>query len=345
MNSIKDFQIDVGSYFHKHEIECLELDNVIVKHSPKDLNIIHNGSRIFKYVNRRFYKNVLNSTENDVEISELCINQQHIDYEIDESCFLLHDDWGTNYAHYIMDTFPKCIYYDILKTRGYDLSIIHAFNDGNVTFVNESLKFFDENCKIKVLDSEKYYNVKKLIIPSCFFMMGHPDQQPIPKIIVDFYRKMSDKIEVSPKYKDKKIYISRQDVYKRNWWHNRQLLNELELIYRLKDKGYEIVELMDLSFTEKIQLFKSAKKILQVCGASMFNMMFSTPNTEFVIICDSGHKNYDMWFKSEAIQMCRLNNLQCNFLHPSVEYIGDAKIGLGNFPWKIVDLNEVLVNI
>ena len=58
------------------------------------------------------------------------------------------------------------------------------------------------------------------------------------------------------------LYISRQDTVKRGWIHKRIIKNELELIDEIKNKlNYDIVEMMDMTMKEKIQISKYGRSM------------------------------------------------------------------------------------
>ena len=102
--------------------------------------------------------------------------------------------------------------------------------------------------------------------------------------MLDMIKKVTDKIEPI-EVKANGCYISRQDTIKLGWYHKRELENELELIEKIKSElNYDIIEMMNYTMKEKIQLSKSYKNIIQQSSASNINILFSKPGINNIIL-------------------------------------------------------------
>jgi len=86
----------------------------------------------------------------------------------------------------------------------------------------------------------------------------------------------------------RRIYVSRRSatVARPN---GRVLLNEEELIARLRELGFDIMELEHLSAEEQIAVFASADLIVGPSGSGMFNCVFSHPGTKLIDIESEPH--------------------------------------------------------
>jgi capsular polysaccharide biosynthesis protein len=81
-----------------------------------------------------------------------------------------------------------------------------------------------------------------------------------------------------------KIFVSRRSITKRLGIRYRGLTNEDELCEALAEKGFAIVEPEQLSFQDQVRLFDSAKIVVGLGGAGMFNVLFSRPGTRVITI-------------------------------------------------------------
>lgn len=78
------------------------------------------------------------------------------------------------------------------------------------------------------------------------------------------------------------LYISRSDS------SIRKVLNEEELVERLKPYGFKTVVSSKLSIKQKIKLFANAKVVMGACGAGLINFMFCKPGTKVIEIFNEG---------------------------------------------------------
>jgi hypothetical protein len=78
------------------------------------------------------------------------------------------------------------------------------------------------------------------------------------------------------------IYISRSDSSIRN------VLNEKELVEKLKPYGFKVMISSKYSIRQKIKLFANAKIVMGACGAGLINFIFCKPGTVAIEIFNEG---------------------------------------------------------
>lgn len=88
---------------------------------------------------------------------------------------------------------------------------------------------------------------------------------------------------------NKRIFITRKgsDVYHKGVL-KRYILNENELMDTLKKYNFEYVQLEDLNFKEKIQLFMQSEIIISSHGSQLSFISFCDRNSRIVEICNNG---------------------------------------------------------
>ena len=104
--------------------------------------------------------------------------------------------------------------------------------------------------------------------------------------------------------KNERIYISRYNANYRN------LINESDVINKLKNIGFRVVDLNNLEIDEQIELFSNAKVIVSPTGSSLTNIVFCNPGTKVYEISPQYHYEYEDRFKKRYQDICRALKLE-----------------------------------
>ena len=103
--------------------------------------------------------------------------------------------------------------------------------------------------------------------------------------------------------KGEKFFISRQNCGARN------LINESDVGKKLKDYGYQIVDLNDMDILEQIRMFSRADSIISPAGSGLTNIVFCNPGTKIIEISPIYNFDYENNFKFRFSQMANFLNL------------------------------------
>jgi hypothetical protein len=347
--------INIPDVAYPHRHYCVQFNNAYVLHKEHTITkgigsnwveITCDGRKI--EVEKKDYEK---AGRHDLLVSNEIDTNEYYDEIVSDDAFLLYDPAGLNYAHFFFDLFGKCLYYEeLLKTNpNLKLGLIEDFNqtEGNSNFVRQwlNLYFKDKNIDIVVFEKNKRYKVLNLFIANTLYGFPEPqgDDYIISKII-----ETANKIP-SIEVKTNGCYISRQDTIKRGWYHKRDLVNELELIDKIKSElGYDIIELMDYDLIGKIQIFKSYKNIIQQSSASNINILFSTSTNNNIIIT---HPKLEGWLASKVSQFSFKSKAPLLLLNDGgecVEELDENWIDKNNAPWELTNIGglvEVLKQI
>ena len=120
----------------------------------------------------------------------------------------------------------------------------------------------------------------------------------------------------------KRIYISRRDA------GSRKFVNEEDIILCLKEFGFDVVEMTNYSFAEKIALFSDAEMIVGLTGAGLTNCMFCHRQASVIELFPASYVTY--FYAS-----------MCGYLGVDFDYIIFENNSLlssmnkyyGNYPW------------
>jgi hypothetical protein len=141
------------------------------------------------------------------------------------------------------------------------------------------------------------------------------------------------KVEL-PAFDEKKyIYITRKNSEHRNPANagvmKRQILNEDTFIPELVKMGFQIIQLEDYSFVEKIKLFYSSKLIISPNSGGLTMSMFANEKTHIVELMADNKSRYK-WYKN----MCVTFNIDYQ-RYGNMEVIGDS-IDYDNGIWNFM---------
>ena len=304
------------------------------------LKVVHNN----KHVKAGIHKDTQKMGDPNTYYSDN-FKENPINFKaINEDVFLLFDDAGLNYAHFFFDMFGKCMYFDFLKKENPNLKVGIAqeywTDTGKYNYIKQWLNLYYNNIDVVIFETNKSYQIKNLILPNCFYWFpetyGHD-------VIVEKIKETVNNIEKIPT-KSKGCYISRQDTIKKEWYHKRNLVNENELIDRIKNElGYDIIELMDYDLIEKIQIFKSYKNIIQQNSASNVNLLFSGPEINHIIL---SNPRMGDWMNFKLEQFSKQVNTNLLTIDNVGEYIIEEsnpnETNQDNHPWKLTNINGLM---
>tara|TARA_B100001093_G_C26747691_1_gene979629 strand:+ start:315 stop:1418 length:1104 start_codon:yes stop_codon:yes gene_type:complete len=191
-----------------------------------------------------------------------------------------------NYWHWLFDVLPRL---KILQ-NSFELNKIDYF-----LFPNIKKKFQYETLNILKIPIEKRLSSieSRHIEANQIISTDHPyvikndasnEIQNLPSWILFWLREtfLNEK-----NYQDnsfpKKIYIDRGDATS-NHSKLRKIINENEIIEKLKIDNYDIIRLADFPFEQQVKMFFNAERIIGLHGAGFANLIFCKPNTEILEI-------------------------------------------------------------
>jgi len=214
-----------------------------------------------------------------------------------------------NYFHFLYDSLPYLISYLHLKTDVPELKLLLQYPNeqkkGFYPFINEFLEILNILKEdIILVDENTLYSE---IYVSTSYTHDIDSNLPPKKEIYEFYQNIVS--SVKDKYKTnisipEKIYVSR-----RTWLHNdfsnigtnyttrRRLVNEDELVEKLKSEGFIEVFTEKLTTLEKILYFSNATHVVGAIGGGISNVLFSPKTTKLDAIVSPTFLDVNCRFK------------------------------------------------
>jgi hypothetical protein len=329
---------------------CVKFEDAVLQHVNETtakqnglqyVFIFHDNKEVLAGVNKDLQK----AGNQSILYKPESIVMPRTDVIVEDDIFLLYDDAGVNYIHFFFDMFGRCFYFEQLRKQypNLKLGIPEEFyqENGKSNFIKQWLELYleDKNIDVFVFEKDKNYQIKNLFVSNLYYWF--PEHQGYGPIF-DMIRSVTDKVEPI-KTNSTGAYISRQDTIKRGWYHGRDLINELELIDQIKNKlGYDIVEMMDYTIKEKIQLSKSYKTIIQQSSASNINILFASANSNSVVI---SNPKMGPWLNAKCYDFSTASKSNLLVLEDVGECIVDSTIKIddaNNYPWQLTNIDGIL---
>ncbi len=200
-----------------------------------------------------------------------------------------------NYYHFIIDILPRIFGYNDISKKYVDNIIFSETKLGQNDIIKSVIDYKEIDQEIITLKQGTYK-----FINSIFTV-----KQSLQNIINNYRKLFSGNLNNTSK---KNIYISRSDA------KQRKIINEHELINKLKNLNFEIIRLSELTFLDQIKLFNSAKCIVGLHGAGFTNLIFSNPGTSVIEIFPDFTNPIVDWYCSPDEQNNKLNNIRSHFI-------------------------------
>jgi len=190
--------------------------------------------------------------------------------------FVITDDWGKSYFHWLLDCLPRLI---LLEELGINARLALPNDFIEQEYVAGSLKLLGKN-DIQFIKKDKWYFFSTLWFPVHLAPTGNYNDLIIKKL----RKRMVGTLEGTPQLK---IYISRSKAGKR------KIKNEEEILPLLDQFGFQQVFCEEMSFTEQIKLFRQIKYLVTNHGAGLSNMLFMASGTNVLELRkkDDDHSN------------------------------------------------------
>lgn len=224
---------------------------------------------------KRIIKNYIYSSKDIIEIEKgiwFTDNKSHV------------------YFHWLFDALERAeIVYDYQKE--YPLLVPEEFY--KQPFISESLNHL--NYKYIVLDKNKIYKIKNLLVTSKTALTGNYNEAILEKLIKRFKSNI-DTNEIKTK---ENIFIYREPSIGRSIYN----FNELKTI--LEKYNFDIVAFEEYSFSEKITMLRNCRNLLGLFGSGLSNMIFLQKGSNLIEIRkEKDSKNNAFYSLASA---CNLN--------------------------------------
>ena len=287
----------------------------------------------------------INFIVEDPELNSKFIFSKHNDLDI--NCNILTKKFYLDSHNYFPITEEFFSFLDVF-TWGEKLKYQNFFSENFMNHFKKNIKNFKSLSDVFVLgssSSDNYYRNMITFLPRIFFtkekkikLALHRNSsnkiRNLIKVLCDqmnidiqfvflddnFYRfsnsqmpqflnktdsiKLLNTLKLNNSSKKDKIYISRQNCSYRN------LINEGDVIDKLKKLNFKIVDLNNLEIFQQIKIFSNAKVIISPSGSGLTNILFCNQGTKVFEISPKYNFKYEDHFKFRYKFICQTLKLQ-----------------------------------
>ncbi len=176
------------------------------------------------------------------------------------------------YWHWLLDIMPRLLMLEEMEKMPSSL-----FIQTKLPFQHEMLGYLGILPKCKIIDCEKTPMIaaSALLVPCHQIMEG----REFPKWVCQGLRKKFLPFSQPSKAGSSgRVYISRAGA------SQRRISNEKQLLPILRDYGFHVVRLEELTFKEQVGLFSSAEVVVAPNGSGLANLVFSSKGTTVIEI-------------------------------------------------------------
>lgn len=179
------------------------------------------------------------------------------------TCALFYTKQAGGYYHFLIDHLPRLILLQYIKEH------VHVLVPTSLTKVQKEYieLFLPDNCTISYVSSSKAFKCNKAILPNFVTIGGFGF---LRKEILSYIKeKIKDKLSITRNDKFNRIYITRRNA------KYLKIKNEEDLIFKLREKNFEILDLEFMDITEQIEAFQNAKIIVGAQSSGFANLIYS----------------------------------------------------------------------
>ncbi len=168
------------------------------------------------------------------------------------------------YWHWLLDVVPRLL---MLEEKGEMAQSF--FIQAKLPFQYEMLKYLGVLPNGRIINCEEFpmISASTLVVPCHQIMEG----REFPKWVCQGLReKFLPFSTVRKAGSPERVYISRAHA------RQRRIVNEAELLPILRDYGFQVVRLEELTFSEQVGLFRNAEVVVAPNGSGLANLVFSS---------------------------------------------------------------------
>ncbi len=213
------------------------------------------------------------------------------DFKVINDSFILGSSPSDNYFSNLIHFLPRIFF---INNKKINLTIHRNLSNKFRRFIETIGILKGTEISFTYLD-DGFYNFKNSSIPEFFYV------KKSIKILKFFLENILNNIKV-PEFRPK-IYIRREDA------NYRKILNESDLISRLREQEFEIINPQHYEILEQMKIFSKAKVIVSPHGSNMSNLVFCKKGTKIIEISPDLNNAYEQNISNRYKNISQFLNL------------------------------------
>jgi capsular polysaccharide biosynthesis protein len=198
-----------------------------------------------------------------------------------------------NYGHYLMEMLPMAVIAAKTSNVRDALYLVHRVPPPSQDVVFRSFRLLDVKLdRLLVQDFGQPIFFEHLLIVRGLSEHGKYMSPLAISAVEQMAKRTFDNATSMPGRLCDKVFVRRVP----GWQRGRALLNEDEVAARLHARGYYVAEPGSLTLEQQIMTFRSARKIIGVCGAAMTNIAFAQQGAQAILLFPAMFPDVFFWF-------------------------------------------------
>ena len=245
------------------------------------------------------------------------INKKN-DFKLIKDCMVLGSSPSDNYFTNLIHFLPRIFF---INDKKINLAIHRNLSNRFRKFIQTVGTLRGIEISFTYLD-DGFYNFNNSYIPEFF------NVNKSIKILKIFLEKVLMNVKV-PQFKPK-IYIRREDAY------YRKVLNEADLISKLRKHDFEIINPQHFEILEQMKIFSNAEVIISPHGSNMSNLIFCRKGTKIIEISPELNNSFEQnitrrykdiadifnlefqTIKADSVEVSKHSELSKKYIHPKI---------------------------
>ena len=228
------------------------------------------------FYSENFYKNLVDDSKN---------------FKKFENLFILGSSPADNYFTNLIHFFPRVFF---INDKKINIIIHRNLSNKFRNLIKSICKMREIEIKFSFID-DNFYKFENSLLPQFFSI------DTSIKILKFFIEKIFYKIE-TPNF-GKKIYIRREEA------NYRKIINEADLIDKLRNKGFEVINPHHFEILEQMKIFSNAELIISPHGSNLSNIIFCKEGTKVIEISPSFNNAYEQNISNRYYNLSKILNL------------------------------------
>ena len=222
----------------------------------------------------------------------LNLKERKNSFKIFEKKFVLGSSPADNYYSNLFYFLPRIF---LTKEKKVNLIVHRNLSNKFRNFIRAICSFRKIDINFTYLD-DGFYKFNNSFIPQFL------DLDNSTKILKLFLNEIINKVKL--KSYGTKIYVRRENV------NYRKILNEADLIEKLKKNGFQIINPNHFEIFEQIKIFSEAELIISPHGSNLSNLVFCKKNTRVYEIAPNANKPYEIALSNRYKQLAYISGLK-----------------------------------
>lgn len=203
-----------------------------------------------------------------------------------DAAYYVTNSNSKNFFHWFLDVLQKLEFLEQKHRGATENGVVIIPSDHKADFMEFSLDAF--GFRFYQQDKDQLISIKKLTVLPDLAPTGNYRKE----VVLNLRKRLRNHFlrELNESYQVKRVYITRKNAKKR------KIVNEEDLLPKLGELGFEIIDMDALGFKQQIQVMLGAEMLVSLHGAGLTHMLWMKDRGKVLEIRASGDCHNNCYF-------------------------------------------------